>query len=214
MTEKASIIYSFLVENKIGKEFSAADLSEKMGEKVAPATLTSLVKQGFLLRFDTEPKTYQLNLEKKSEVIINTKSAVGSKQNTISKLFQLANTIEAEVESVIHWMSEDTYASDPGTQVGIYKITCKESNKIIYVGKTERPFSKRWSEHKKMLEEGNHHTPKLQKYFESFDKDFTKIKFEILQELPKDPKIIDLRERFWIRKYNDTILNQNKPKLK
>ena len=214
MSEKGQLVLNFLEENQIIEEFTAKSLSEKMNEKIAPATLTSLVKKGFLSRFDTEPKSYKIILDRIAEISVSTKSSVGSKQNIIAGLIKLANTIEAEVDSAIHFMSEDTYASDPGSQVGIYKITCKETNTIIYVGKTERPFSERWSEHKKMLEEGNHHTPKLQKYFESLNKDFTKIKFEILQELPKDPKIIDLRERFWILKYDTTILNENRPKLK
>lgn len=141
-------------------------------------------------------------------------NAETNKHNSIAALFELANNIESEVESIIHWMNSDTYASEPGTQVGIYKITTKIDNNILYIGKTERPFSERWSEHKKLLANGNHHSPKLQEYFNQLNRDFTQIKFEILQELPLDSKIIDLRERFWIQKYESILLNQVKPKLK
>lgn len=212
LTEKAQYVLNFLEENGLFEEFTASSLSEKIGSKVAPATLTSLVKKGYLERFDTTPKTYKFLVEKKNEISINT-SSENKGGDIISKLFSLANTIESEIQAITHWMNSDTYATEPGTQIGIYKITDKSNNKVIYVGKTERPFSQRWDEHKKLLEDGKHHSPDLQKFFDEIGRDFSKISFEILQELPKDSKIIDLRERFWIEKYADTILNYMKPKL-
>lgn len=212
LTEKGQNVLNFLEENGLFEEFTSSSLSEKIGEKIAPATLTSLAKKGYLERFDTTPKTYKFLVEKKNEISVNT-SSENKGGDIVSKLFDLANTIESEIQAITHWMQSDSYATEPGTQVGIYKIVDKTNNRVIYVGKTERPFSQRWEEHKKLLEAGTHHSPELQNFFNSIEKDFSKISFEILQELPKDPKIIDLRERFWIQKYEDTILNYMRPKL-
>lgn len=212
MTKKASIVYSFLVENKIVEEFSAADLSEKMGEKVAPATLTSMYKKGILQRFETTPKTYQLSEEGSYSIAEESTSKKAPGKDAITSLFELASNVESQVDAIIHWMESDNYASEPGTQVGIYSIVSNDT--VIYVGKTERVFEQRWKEHKKLLDSGNHHSPELQKFFDNLGKDFSKITFKILQELPKDPKIIDLRERFWIEKNKETILNLKRPKLK
>lgn len=213
ISEKGQEILKFLEEKAYFEEFTSASLTEEIGWKVAPATLTSLVKNGYLERFDTTPKTYKFLIEKNNEISIKTGSSEKINGDIVSKLFNLANTIESEIQAITHWMQSDSYATEPGTQVGIYKIIDKTNNRVIYVGKTERPFSQRWEEHKKLLEAGIHHSPELQKFFNSIEKDFSKISFEILQELPKDPKIIDLRERFWIEKYADTILNYMKPKL-
>lgn len=213
LTEKAQKVLNFLEENGLFEEFTSSSLSEKMGEKIAPATLTSLAKNGYLERFDTTPKTYKFLVEKRNEISIKMGSSEKTNGDIVSKLFNLANTIESEIQAITHWMQSDSYATEPGTQVGIYKIVDKTNNRVIYVGKTERPFSQRWEEHKKLLEAGIHHSPELQNFFNSIKKDFSKISFEILQELPKDPKIIDLRERFWIQKYEDTILNYMRPKL-
>ena len=212
MTEKASVIYNFLVENQINKKFSAAELSEMIGEKVAPATLTSMYKKGILQRFDSTPKTYQLSEEGSYNTIEGSTSKKASGKDAITSLFELASNVESQVDAIIHWMESDNYASEPGTQVGIYGIVSNDI--IIYVGKTERPFEQRWQEHKKLLDLGKHHSPELQKFFDNLGKDFSKITFKILQELPKDPKIIDLRERFWIEKNKETILNLMRPKLK
>lgn len=213
LTEKAQNVLNFLEQNGLFEEFTSSSLSEKMGKKIAPATLTSLAKKGYLERFDTTPKTYKFLVEKRNEISVKIGSSEKTNGDIVSKLFNLANTIESEIQAITHWMQSDSYATEPGTQVGIYKIVDKTNNRVIYVGKTERPFSQRWEEHKKLLEAGIHHSPELQNFFNSIEKDFSKISFEILQELPKDPKIIDLRERFWIQKYEDTILNYMRPKL-
>lgn len=212
LTEKGQKIVDFLEKENYYEVFTAASLSEMMGEKIAAATLTSLFNHGVVDRFESSPRTYQFLKDgvKRTE---EKKTEYKSSGDVVANLFNLANTIEAEIQAITHWMNTETYATEPGTQIGIYKIVEKETGKVIYVGKTERPFSMRWKEHKEMLENGNHHSPKLQEFFNKINKDFSKISFEILQELPADSKIIDLRERFWIEKYSETILNYLKPRL-
>ena len=65
LTEKAQKVLNFLEENGFFEEFTSSSLSEKMGDKVAPATLTSLAKKGYLERFDTTPRTYKFLVEKR-----------------------------------------------------------------------------------------------------------------------------------------------------
>jgi sugar-specific transcriptional regulator TrmB len=210
LTEKQKIVYDFLIKNPQEKSFSAADLSNLINEKIAGITLSSMAKKGVLESLDTKPKTYNFLGGEISSITSTKKEG----KDAVSDLFNLLNTIESDVQSIIHWMESDTYATEPGTQIGIYKIVEKETQNVIYVGKTERPFSERWKEHKELLLEGRHHSFRLQEYFNTLNKDINKISFEILQELPADPKIIDLRERFWIEKYSNTILNYMRPKLK
>ena len=123
----------------------------------------------------------------------------------IQSLFELSTNIESRVDAVIHWMNSDTYATEPGSQVGIYNILCKKTNKIIYIGKTDRSFQERWNEHRAHLSQGTHHSAELQRYFDSLNRDFTKIKFEILQELPNDKQTLNFRERYWIHKHPNVL---------
>jgi hypothetical protein len=138
---------------------------------------------------------------------------INNSNRIVANLFDLYNTIEARVQSIEHWMNNETYATEPGTQIGIYAIKEVATQRILYVGKTERPFVERWKEHKELLRLGMHHSPKLQEHFNELGKDFNQIHFIILQELPPDSRLIDLRERFWIEKYNAEILNFMRPKL-
>jgi len=214
ISEKGQAILDFLQKENYYEIFSAAELTEKIKDfKVSAATLNSMEKKGILEKFDTTPKTYQLkeNFEMSSTTSSKSKS---SGRDPINDLFNLLNTVESDIQNITHWMNNETYATKPGTQIGIYKIINKEAKEILYIGKTERPFNERWSEHKDLLLQGKHHSEKLQQYFDLINKDLSKISFEILQELPQDSKIIDLRERFWIQKYSNTILNHMKPKLK
>lgn len=210
LTEKQLEALNVIKDFYKSQKFSAKILSDKSGKKISGNTLFSLSKKGILESFDTEPKTYLL-LEGTNKAQNN---EIKEGRNPALDLFNLLNTIESDVQSIIHWMRSDTYATEAGTQIGIYCIKDVKTKDIVYVGKTERPFQERWKEHRQLLESGIHHSPRLQEYFDSLNKDFSKISFEILQELPHDSKIIDLRERFWIEKYENTILNFLKPKLK
>jgi hypothetical protein len=212
LTEKGEQAWDAIKVLQVSEPLSAKEFSKIVGFDIASATLTSLANKGLLIKQDTKPVSYLINLENELDVesVTTTQKVDGS---VISRLFALSSTIESEIDAIFHWMNSDTYASEPGTQIGIYGIRDIVSGDIIYVGKTERPFEQRWSEHKELLKSESHHSIKLQNYFNSLDKDFTKIKFEILQELPKDFDLIDKRERYWIEKYDSSILNHMKPKL-
>lgn len=193
------------------EKFSAKILSEKSGKNISSSTLTSLSKKGILERFETSPITYML---KNSDIISITNKTETTNKSTdiLEKLFELSSRVESQIEKITHWMNTDDYSTDPDSQIGIYGIV--DSNKVVkYVGKTTRPFNQRWEEHIELLKNGNHHSPDLQKYFDSIKRDFTKISFIVIQSLPNDIKIIDLRERYWIEKHSATILNYMRPKL-
>lgn len=60
LTEKGKIAFDYACEFFPNECFSAADLSEKSGEKIAAASLTALVGKGLMEKFATKPVTYKL----------------------------------------------------------------------------------------------------------------------------------------------------------
>ena len=60
LTEKGKQAFDLAYEYFANEAFSAADLSAKSGEKIAPASLTALEKKGLLEKFATKPVTFKI----------------------------------------------------------------------------------------------------------------------------------------------------------
>lgn len=60
LTEKGKQAFDLACEYFANEAFSAADLSAKSGEKIAPASLTALEKKGLLEKFPTKPVTFKI----------------------------------------------------------------------------------------------------------------------------------------------------------
>ena len=212
LTDKAKTALENIQANYPDSEFQAKDVG------AASATLTSLVKKGYLIvTDDSSPKTYKLVegrvLEEPTMVVIKDHK----KGKTILELEKVRSEIKSSINTFEHCINDDDFASLPSSQVGIYKITYLPDPSKIYIGKTDRPFEKRWNEHRKNLEAGIHHCEALQKQFNECGKHFDDFKFEVLQRVEYDHTAIDMRERYWIQKYeedeNYTLFNTMKPKL-
>lgn len=71
ITPKGKLALQYIEKFFPEKIFNSAELNEKIEEKISPVTLTYLAKNNILIRFDTNPITYQLktdyqiNFEKK-----------------------------------------------------------------------------------------------------------------------------------------------------
>ena len=59
MTEKGQHVLDLIKNNFTVEWFTAKVLSEKVGEKIAAATLSSLARQKFLVADDSSPKQYR-----------------------------------------------------------------------------------------------------------------------------------------------------------
>lgn len=72
MNDKRKKVLSFIKDYySDGTHFSAADLSKEFGEKIYGATLTSIYKDGYLMRYDTSPVTYSFLTDNINEAINN-----------------------------------------------------------------------------------------------------------------------------------------------
>jgi predicted GIY-YIG superfamily endonuclease len=83
---------------------------------------------------------------------------------------------------------------------GIYIITCSK-RPGGYVGKTSRPFDRRWAEHKQDLLSGNHQNDALQGLVNSFatrDRGVKALRFKELEQC--DRSDLAMRELVWIAK--------------
>lgn len=81
--------------------------------------------------------------------------------------------------------------------VGIYKITNKLNNKC-YIGQSI-DIKTRWIQH---IYEGKHNTRKGKLYPAMFQNGIENFIFEVIEECPPDQKILNERERYWIKFYN------------
>lgn len=202
------------------EEFSREDYKAKMGDKRVPnaQTLNKLIEYGKLAAVGDK---YRL-VAAGEDLSINT-FAVEDKKTTadsVGMLFKTRADIERNFNRIFHWIENATYATDPNSQKGIYRIVDKTTNKVIYIGQTggkgngKATFESRWKEHQNALIANTHHCVQLQKYFNTvLNGDLDKLSFEIEEELPSDPVLIDNRERYWIHHYNSTILNTLRPAL-
>lgn len=221
MTDKGQHALDLIKEQAIGRTFSAKELSELCGEKIAPASLSALARGGYLEAFDTAPKTYRLVGEGEDTTIstaVVDNASLG--QAALTNLLNARNRIETSLNAILHWMNSETYAEDPGSQKGIYRIVAKtgsRAGKVLYIGQTggkgegQATFASRWKEHQDQLLKGTHHCAELQKYFDTeAEHNLDNLSFEIQQELPSDEQLIDLRERYWIDFFDN---DQNNGKL-
>lgn len=79
---------------------------------------------------------------------------------------------------------------------GIYLIVCQRAN-LCYVGQTSRTIAARWKEHWALLQYGRHPNDKMQAAW----KQYGGAAFEVaILEVVKNPKLLDARERFWIKR--------------
>jgi type I restriction-modification system DNA methylase subunit len=214
ITDKGAKALAIIEEHFSAKTFTLKELNLKSSDKIHAATLTSLCKNGVLQKGSDSRYIILDNIGVETVLKSEKEGGIKQPQSSVAKLFYLARNVEDRISATLHWMNSDDYGTSPGSMVGIYCIKEIETEKIVYVGKTERPFQQRWQEHKDNLLNGIHHSPKLQKYFNSINKDINKIKFDILQSLPNDSKLIDLRERYWIQENINTILNDMHPSLR
>ena len=67
MTEKGKNVINLIKQYKIYYDFSASDISQVACEKIYPATLTSLVKEGLLKKVDTNPCRYKFIVQDKEQ---------------------------------------------------------------------------------------------------------------------------------------------------
>lgn len=71
---------------------------------------------------------------------------------------------------------------------GIYKIENIQNGKV-YIG-SSKDIDRRWKEHIKMLEEGNHHSHKLQNDY-NLTKDLVQFKFDVIEEVKFTSKYLE-----------------------
>lgn len=71
MTEKARNVLNLIKTYKIFYDFTANDISQAASEKIYPATLTSMVKQGILKKVGEKPCLYRYIREDSDEEISN-----------------------------------------------------------------------------------------------------------------------------------------------
>lgn len=81
---------------------------------------------------------------------------------------------------------------------GVYKIENIQNGKV-YIG-SSKDIERRWKEHIKMLEEGNHHSRKLQNDY-NLTKDLIQFKFDVIEEVKFASQLI-YREQYWMDYYN------------
>lgn len=201
-------------------EFSREEYKTKVGLNRVPssATLKKLVEYGKLIMVGDNYKLVAAG----EDLTIDT-FAVEDKRtatDSVSMLFKTRSEINEQYNRIMHWINNATYATEPNSQKGIYRIIDTTLNKVIYIGQTggkgagKATFDSRWKEHKEALLAGTHHCVKLQAYFNTnLNHDLNKLSFEIQEELPSDPVLIDNRERYWIDYYGLSLLNTLRPAL-
>ena len=216
MNPTQSAALEFIQNNLADVEFTSRDTEDFSG-----STLKSLADRGYLIVVeDSSPKTYKLakNIITKTEEVSSTKKEKPFVSGeSIMGLRKTRSEIVASINMFKHRVNDDSFADEKGSGVGIYKIVYKPDPSKLYIGKTDRPFEMRWAEHRKHLEEGTHHCAALQEQFDKSDKNFNDFEFAPVQEVEKDHIKIDMRERYWIQKYeedeNYTLFNTMKPML-
>lgn len=195
------------------KFFTSQQLKKEANLPKAPTTsLKGLVTKGYLEFKDDQFKL----IPEGADTSIATFAVEDKKVTTdaVSALFEVRSIIDATYRNIENWMNTATYATEPESQRGIYKIVDARNDRILYIGKTERPFETRWADHRAGLMSKSHHCKRLNEYFvQELNCNIELIKFDIIEELPLDPTIIDIRERYWIDRHKDTVLNTNHPSL-
>lgn len=175
-------------------------------------TLNKLVEYGYL-----ELKDGQYRLVAEGADLSIATFAVEDKKTTtdaVSALFSVRSIIDTNYKKIEHWMNNATYATEPNSQKGIYRIVDSRNGRVVYIGKTETTFDQRWRQHKEELIAGTHHCVGLQAYLnEELGGDLNLLSFEAHEELPADPELIDNRERYWIAYFGDSVMNTMRPSL-
>lgn len=85
---------------------------------------------------------------------------------------------------------------------GIYKIENTNNGKV-YIGRSKN-IEERWKQHKRMLENGTHHSVKLQRAYNML-KDKSVLQFSVVEEV-KDEAMLPAREQYWAD-YHDAYNN-------
>ena len=195
--------------------FTREDYKKAVGTRSVPQTKTldKLVDYGDLMCIDDE--TYS--------ILTGAAFAVEDKKVTddaLKSLFNTKSTIKETLDLCLAFMDNQTYADDPFSEKGIYRIKDGNTEEVLYVGQTggkgngNATFATRWAQHKKELSEGTHHCTKLQNYVNVvLGGDISQLKFEKIESLPSDEHLIEVRERYWIHYHLDTILNTKIPSL-
>ena len=201
------------------EEFTRESFKEKVGGRLPNTqTLNNLVKYGYLTEENGKYKLIAAgaNLSIKTFAVEDKRTT----KDSVAMLFDVHSKIETNLGRILHWMENKTYAQEPGSQKGIYRIVDKITNKILYIGQTggkgqgNATFESRWREHREALMKNIHHCEGLQEYFNiNLDANIDNLLFEIHEELPADAELIDNRERFWIEYFGDVVMNTMHPKL-
>lgn len=219
MTEAQQKLYNNITDNfEPNETFTREDIKKRadLPRVPAQATINKLVELGVIISYDDG--YYQRSDKEMGNISIAVDTKVSG--DAVKDLFRVRETIESEINSVLHWVDSNTYATSPNSQKGIYKIVEAATDRILYVGQTGAKgnhgatFTSRWKQHRDELIAGTHHCVGLQEYFNTqLDKNIDNIRFEILEELPDDADLIDKRERYWIDYFGDVCLNTLRPSL-
>lgn len=193
--------------------FTREKFKEVVGGRLPnTATLNKLAEYGYL---ELKGEQYRLVAEGADSSIAT--FAVEDKKTTtdaVSSLFSVRNIIETNYKKIEHWMNNATYATEPNSQKGIYRIVDSRNGRVVYIGKTETTFDQRWQQHREELAAGDHHCDKLQDYLnKELGGDLSLLSFEPHEELPADSELIDNRERYWIAYFGDSLMNTMRPSL-
>jgi type I restriction-modification system DNA methylase subunit len=193
--------------------FTREKFKETVGGRLPnAATLNKLVEYGYL---ELKGEQYRLMPEGADSSIAT--FAVEDKKTTtdaVSALFGVRNIIETNYKKIEHWMNNATYATEPNSQKGIYRIVDSRNGRVVYIGKTETTFDQRWRQHRDELTAGCHHCAGLQAYLNNeLGGDINLLSFEPHEELPADSELIDNRERYWITYFGDSVMNTMRPTL-
>lgn len=195
--------------------FTREEYKKAVGARAVPQTkaLKKLVEYGDLICIDDE--TYSL-LQGVSIAVEDKKVT----NDALKALFATKNNIKETLDLCLAFMGTQSYATQPLSQKGIYGIKDINTQEELYIGQTggkgngNATFTSRWAQHKADLQAGTHHCKKLQDYVNVvLDGDISQLEFHIIEELPADEHLIEVRERYWIHQHLDTILNTVLPNL-
>ena len=130
LTEKGKQAFDLAYEYFANEAFSAADLSAKSGEKIAPASLTALEKKGLLEKFATKPVTFK---------IIDGAKELVETEGEIKKGCDNGNLLREKKEKNDEFY---TRLEDIEAEVSKYKKYFK--NKVVYLNCDDKESSMFW----------------------------------------------------------------------
>lgn len=109
MTEKGMKVVDLIKKNKIYYDFTAKDLSQVSCEKIYPATLTSLVKEGILKKVAQNPCVYKyINIDSNEEESYYTWEPLELQDNKIVQSKNFDIPIEIGLNGLMKFRTKQT----------------------------------------------------------------------------------------------------------